>query len=610
MGIICEEDIFLESGEESMEMANCSCSSTKINCPFLQLEIFGSNANNTPRSLQEASRAELRCNPDTTLECMRSLLVTVMPQMLSLTNFHIDGCPLPYDDEELALGNPSELLQLTITSSTGILRSALFQNLTNLKVLEMTGGNFTFENSTKWSSYRKPFFRHLVNLQKISLAENNLAKLPDWLFVDCRRLSHIDLSYNRLIRWPNNEAEVWFENMRFINLSHNKFRYVPSQFWTFLQLEELDMSHNLLGSSYEMGTFNLIYFGLKLKRVDFSYNRMKTFLVPKPPSQRKTKFLLDLSGNPFVCDCWVSELWQAVRAGNGPLGGMFDVVDNDVSCQNETGELLSQLQGSDLLCPFPNNSTYTSLPSTIISTFCPEQCTCLLNRLERVTLVDCSFASLSTFPSHLPFISQHSDHVHLDMTSNQLESLESLAATSLTLDVDEYAPVPVFRQTKNKMLEMTISGFEEEEESKPHSLDVITELILTSNQISRFASEHLPTRLKLFALDNNRLEDFSEKEINILLNLTKSPDNATEVENGAQLRMGRNPYGCNSFCRLLPLVPHIVDAAEVSSSCRGESTTLINKTVTEAVCAQASSLGLRQRLTPPLRRARTEGGGA
>ena len=89
-------------------------------------------------------------------------------------------------------------------------------------------------------------------------------------------------------RWPNNEAEVWFENMRFINLSHNKFRYVsialsyihfsqtagdlnskqvPSQFWRFLQLEELDMSHNLLGSSYEMGTFNLIYFGLKLKKV-------------------------------------------------------------------------------------------------------------------------------------------------------------------------------------------------------------------------------------------------------------------------------------------------------------------------------------------------------
>ena len=102
---------------------------------------------------------------------------------------------------------------------------------------------------------------------------------------------------------------------------------------------------------------------------------MKTFLVPKPPGKRKTKFLLDLSGdntlltigcfcfssssvlfvclfaklpgqrkakfpldlsadnicffsliecfrscinihlagNPFVCDCWVSEIWQAVR---------------------------------------------------------------------------------------------------------------------------------------------------------------------------------------------------------------------------------------------------------------------------------------------------------
>ena len=107
-------------------------------------------------------------------------------------------------------------------------------------------------------------------------------------------------------RWPNNEAEVWFENMRFINLSHNKFRYVsialsyihfsqtagdlnskqvPSQFWRFLQLEELDMSHNLLGSSYEMGTFNLIYFGLKLKKVsiimndDFADFRRSVFLL-------------------------------------------------------------------------------------------------------------------------------------------------------------------------------------------------------------------------------------------------------------------------------------------------------------------------------------------
>ena len=82
------------------------------------------------------------------------------------------------------------------------------------------------------------------------------------------------------------------------------------------------------------------------------------------------------------------------------------------------------------------------------------------------------------------------------MTGNKLESLESLAATSLTLDVDDYTSVPsVFRQTS--MLEMTISGFEEEEEEeegKPHNLDVITELILSSNQISRFASDHLPTR--------------------------------------------------------------------------------------------------------------------
>ena len=32
------------------------------------------------------------------------------------------------------------------------------------------------------------------------------------------------------------------------------------------------MSHNLLGSSHEMGTFNLIYFGRKLKKVSMIPN--------------------------------------------------------------------------------------------------------------------------------------------------------------------------------------------------------------------------------------------------------------------------------------------------------------------------------------------------
>ena len=64
MGIICEEEIFPDSselidiGEENMD--NCTCSSTTIHCPFLQLEILGSNEDNSPLSLQETLRAELR----------------------------------------------------------------------------------------------------------------------------------------------------------------------------------------------------------------------------------------------------------------------------------------------------------------------------------------------------------------------------------------------------------------------------------------------------------------------------------------------------------------------------------------------------------------------
>ena len=65
VGIICEEEeIFPDNlaselvGEETVE--KCSCSSTKITCHFLQLEILGSHEDNSPRSLQEASRVELR----------------------------------------------------------------------------------------------------------------------------------------------------------------------------------------------------------------------------------------------------------------------------------------------------------------------------------------------------------------------------------------------------------------------------------------------------------------------------------------------------------------------------------------------------------------------
>ena len=42
---------------------------------------------------------------------------------------------------------------------------------------------------------------------------------------------------------------------------------VPRAFSSFKELEELDMSHNLLGSPHEMSTHYLTYFKLKLKKV-------------------------------------------------------------------------------------------------------------------------------------------------------------------------------------------------------------------------------------------------------------------------------------------------------------------------------------------------------
>ena len=58
-------------------------------------------------------------------------------------------------------------------------------------------------------------------------------------------------------------------------------------------------------NSFQTSITHLLSFVSLFCKVDFSFNRMKTFLVPKLPGRRKTKFLLDLSGErtffTFAC---------------------------------------------------------------------------------------------------------------------------------------------------------------------------------------------------------------------------------------------------------------------------------------------------------------------
>ena len=179
-------------------------------------------------------------------------------------------------------------------------------------------------------------------------------------FKNTKRVGWEEWQFWRIIfffRWPKNQGEPWFQNMRFINLSHNNFHYVSIglsiQLMIWFLWEEKNLTNDIAGTEWVLGfsqaggirhepqlawlltwdghlqshllrtktekgfndteckyywfpnTWPLAISFQFLAKVDFSFNRMKTFLVPKPPGNRKTKFILDLSGNStlfiFVC---------------------------------------------------------------------------------------------------------------------------------------------------------------------------------------------------------------------------------------------------------------------------------------------------------------------
>ena len=58
-------------------------------------------------------------------------------------------------------------------------------------------------------------------------------------------------------RWPKNQGEPWFQNMRFINLSHNNFHYVSIglsiQLMIWFLWEEKNLTNDIAGTEWVLG---------------------------------------------------------------------------------------------------------------------------------------------------------------------------------------------------------------------------------------------------------------------------------------------------------------------------------------------------------------------
>lgn len=195
-----------------------------------------------------------------------------------------------------------------------------------LRVLDLTNNLLT--------TLPPNLFNTAFNLASLILPENRLQTVnPSW-FCKLQSLEWLDLSSNMLTSLPSNTFNN-LTNLLILDLSSNKLKYLPANLFSKLpNLERLNLGNNQL-TTFAPGTFNHV-FNLKylflnsnkivkipkglfnnlpqLDTFDLSDNKL-TSLPPRILDNlqqigAKWEQGLDISENPWMCNCDLKYLWQ------------------------------------------------------------------------------------------------------------------------------------------------------------------------------------------------------------------------------------------------------------------------------------------------------------
>ncbi|KAK9408985.1 phospholipase A2 inhibitor-like [Crotalus adamanteus] len=270
-------------------------------------------------------------------------------------------------------------VQFTQLSSLG---SEALQGLPNLQGLHLT------DNRLK--TLPGGLFRNLPQLHTLDLSRNLLKDLPPQIFTQAISLAYLSLSENQLAELDPSWFET-VEDLKILRLDHNKLKEIPgSVFQKLTMLLSLDLSSNLLHCLSPKSFKGLPYLNvLNLKnnpirsiapktfhgnsglwvlslrncglthvpaglfqplnhlgRLDLSANEI-TALEPLLLNV-SSELTLDLSGNPWACDCRMQALLNWVQGGDVDLFSKDDVV-----CafpKSLKGQVATSLNGTKL-CP-------------------------------------------------------------------------------------------------------------------------------------------------------------------------------------------------------------------------------------------------------------------
>ncbi|XP_077188063.1 leucine-rich alpha-2-glycoprotein [Paroedura picta] len=188
-----------------------------------------------------------------------------------------------------------ELAALDLTNNLlEDLPPGIFKNSSVLRQLSLHGNQL--------AALQPSWFQPLHQLDMLDLSQNQLRDVPPFCFSNLNNLTVLDLSFNFLHTLTPQVLEG-LSHLEKLNLEGNKLQsIVDGTFQGASSLKFLFLQNNTLASLPD-GTFEMLN---HLTLLDVSYNKL-TLLAPKF-SREATKLSLDLSGNPWACECRMSNL--------------------------------------------------------------------------------------------------------------------------------------------------------------------------------------------------------------------------------------------------------------------------------------------------------------
>ncbi|OWR42253.1 insulin growth factor-binding protein complex acid labile subunit [Danaus plexippus plexippus] len=167
--------------------------------------------------------------------------------------------------------------------------------------LEMTHLNVS-HNALK--RLDKDTFVGLKRLRDLDLSDNDISSIHPQTFKDLSVIETLDLSNNMLVTFEADTFEP-LSSLRTLSLRNNSILEIPSANLIFLvHLEFLDLSENLIQVVEKHG----IPYLKELKHLNLNSNIIESI------DQLDTLQELEISGNPFVCNCSILWLWSLGRA--------------------------------------------------------------------------------------------------------------------------------------------------------------------------------------------------------------------------------------------------------------------------------------------------------